>query len=216
MKNLIILIFTFIALTTHVQAASVLYIGDSHSAGHFGKRLDSLLRTLEVSVATFAKGGSKVGSWVTGDTTEWGLFKRSPKGQVTYGPKGGKTPMLSYLIEYHKPQKIIVALGTNNVGQTSEAFRDELIQMMDIIRASGAKCLWVTPPASRNILTQIPRMKTILLEIVSNYCTTFQSDYVTTYPVVGGDGLHFANFLGAKAMADFWAERVYKKFKNEI
>ncbi len=208
------LLTLLLLLSFNALAASTLYIGDSHSAGHFGSRLDLLIRMSGTSLATYAKGGSMVSSWLTGAPTEWRLVKRRAMGEIKYGPKHGNTPMLSYLLDYHKPKTIIVALGTNHSGQSSEQFKAELYQMLQLIQESGAQCFWVTPPAARNILSEVPRLKKAIREVVGNYCNTFQSDYVTAYPSVGGDGLHFGNYPGAKEMAHYWAYRVVLKLLN--
>src|SRR5688572_19567046 len=97
----------------------LLYIGDSHSTGTFGRELDELLRTATrpEAVATFAACDSELEWWESGHPTLCGYYDHVG----THRPRetdGALTPILEDLLDTHLPSATIVELGTHPLGAT--------------------------------------------------------------------------------------------------
>ncbi len=75
----IILALGFALCAVPAAAGTGLFVGDSHSVGPFGWRLDGLLRKAGRKTATYASCGSIEQWWVTGKPTPCGYFFRDLK-----------------------------------------------------------------------------------------------------------------------------------------
>ncbi len=135
-------------ITTTLLLSSILFVGDSHSVGPFGVRLDELLRTTGIPVTTSAFCGSIVNDWYRADgTTQCGFLERNPAGDVRRGTAGPVTKFRT-LLEAARPSHVLVALATNYSG-----FRDDAWIVRDMRRMAreivdpGAACYWMRMPA---------------------------------------------------------------------
>jgi hypothetical protein len=108
----------------------ILMIGDSHTAGFFGKELESLLR----------KNGKKV--------HRVGKCETSPRHWLR-GSKFRNTPALSALISSYRPNVVLILLGANMRRGGKKDF-GAVQTLARIARESGAKVVWVGPPKQGN------------------------------------------------------------------
>lgn len=189
-------------------AGTVLFIGDSHSVGPFGWKLDELLRGAGHNTATYASCGSIAQWWVTAKPTPCGYFFRDLAGETLKGQKG-PTPVFTELLAKVKPQAVIVELGANYAGNPSDEFAiKDMSEMAGRIKAAGAACFWVTKPDSRKNHDDIPRILELTYKAVEDKCEVFDSTKVTKYPETGGDGIHYWSPQGTP-IANAWAQHVY-------
>jgi hypothetical protein len=205
--------FLLLLISLNTQAATVLFVGDSHSVGPFGWAFDQNLRNDGHQVATFASCGSIPKWWTTGQKTPCGFFSRDLKGtkvQLNQAP----TPIIDELISEIKPDVVVMEFGGNYLNTPSDDFvKKDIRSFIAKIKASGAACFWITNPDTRNNRAAIPRILGLIKEAVGNECPIFESHLVTAYPQTGGDGVHYWNNLGTP-IAKAWANKAFEAFKN--
>ncbi|GAB4029361.1 MAG: hypothetical protein Fur0012_03590 [Elusimicrobiota bacterium] len=210
------MIFTaavFFLFNLNASAQNVLFVGDSHSVGPFGKKLDSLLREKGFNVETYASCGSIAQWWVNSKPTTCGYFFRNFEGKTSFGLKAD-TPVFAELLEKDRPAFVIVELGANYANVLSDEFAiEDMSAMAASIKESGATCFWVTKPDSRKNAFDIPRILSLTEKAVSPYCKIFDSTKVTRYPQEGGDGVHYS-FKEGIPIAEKWAQEVFKWFSS--
>ena len=208
MKKFIFLIL----MASNLQAATVLFVGDSHSVGPFGWALDQNLRDAGHQVATYASCGSIPKWWITGQKTPCGFFSRDLKGtkvQLTQSP----TPIMDTLLTDIKPEVVVMEFGGNYVNMPSDEFvKKDIKSFIAKIKATGAGCFWITNPDSRTYRAEMPRVLKLIKEAVGNDCPLFESQLVTRYPETGGDGIQYWNTLGTP-LAISWALKAVEAFK---
>jgi hypothetical protein len=208
MTRRLLLFCSLLYASSAARAGGVLYVGDSHSVGPFGWRLDALLRDSGRVTATYASCGSIAQWWVTGKPTPCGYFFRGAAGKTEKGEKG-PTPIFADLMAQAKPQAVIVELGANYAGYPSDDYAvKDMAAMAEKIKAAGAACFWVTRPDSRKGREDIPRILELTYRAVADKCAVFDSTKVTKYPATGGDGIHYW-FPEAIPMANAWAQAVF-------
>ena len=207
MKKLIYIGLSFF-LAAPAAAGTVLFVGDSHSVGPFGWRVDELLRAGGHRTATYASCGSIAQWWTTGKPTPCGYFFRDLEGRIEKGQKG-PTPLFADLLRKVKPDTVIVELGANYAGNPSDEFAiKDMGDLAKTIKDSGAACAWVTKPDSRKGHDDIPRILELTYKAVSDKCEVFDSTKVTKHPAAGGDGIHYW-FPAGTPIANAWAQAVY-------
>jgi hypothetical protein len=207
MKKMIVSVL-LAAIAAPAFAGTVLYVGDSHSVGPFGWKLDELLRGAGQKTATYASCGSIAQWWVTGKSTPCGYFFRGLDGKTDKGVKG-PTPKFADLLKRVKPNVVVVELGANYENMPSDDFAiKDMGAMADRIKAAGAACFWVTKPDSRAGHANIPRILDLTSKAVSGKCKLFDSTKVTHYPATGGDGVHYW-FKEGMPIANAWAQHVF-------
>lgn len=197
-------------------AANILFIGDSHSVGPFGWKLDELLRTVPGAVVgTYSSCGSVFQWWETGKPTPCGYFFRDTAGKTEKGIKG-PTPLFDDLMKEVKPALVVVELGANYDGYTSDdlAVKD-MRKLVEKISGAGAACFWITKPDSRKAHDSIPRILELTHKAATPYCTYFDSTLVTKYPAEGGDGTHYW-FAAGLPIANAWAEAAFLALKPQL
>lgn len=190
-------------------AATVLIIGDSHTVGPFGWHLDQLLRNDGHQVATYASCGSTAQWWFSGKKTGCGYYQRDLSGSVSRA-NIHPTPLVKDLLKEVNPDVVIVALGSNYV----KNFNDDGVikEMRDFARSikdHSSTCYWLTPPDMRLYRAEASRLNLLIEKSISEYCSIFYSDEVTSYPEEGGDGVHYW-FPAGTPIAQSWAEAVSK------
>jgi hypothetical protein len=207
----IFLLLTLISF--NLKAATVLFIGDSHSVGPFGWAMDQNLRDAQHSVATYASCGSIPRWWSTGQKTTCGYFSRDLKGTKTQ-LNSAATPLMDDLLRDIKPDVVVMEFGGNYVKTPSDDFVIKDIKaIVAKVKASGAACFWITNPDTRNFREHIPRILRLTKEAVGEDCPIFESYKVTRYPETGGDGVHYWNTLGTP-IAKEWAKRAFEAFSQ--
>jgi hypothetical protein len=192
----------------------ILFVGDSHSVGSFGIQQDALLRRVKgFRVATYAICGSSPHNWFEGGRTSCGFYFRDTEGREQRGWEMD-VPLFKNLIAVHQPRYTVVELGANMYGRPSEWVEKTANEMAMAIVNSGSKCIWIGPPQARiQPEPDLGRIFNSLRAGVGQYCLLFDSRNATTYPVTGGDGIHF-NTLGeaGQHMAENWALSAFYAF----
>lgn len=194
-------------------ASTVLVIGDSHMVGPFGWRLDEALRAEGHNVATYGSCGSVAGWWYSGKKTTCGFYSKDLSGIVTQA-NSKETPLVDNLLKTIKPNSVIVELASNyvNFGSEDSAIKD-MKRLVKTIKESGASCFWMTAPDMRLYRNSIARLDRLVYEAVGDDCRIFNSSEVTSYPVTGGDGVHYW-FEAGLPMAQKWASEAVRSFQN--
>lgn len=203
-------------LAIPASAANILFVGDSHSVGPFGWKMDELLRTVPgAKVGTYSSCGSIFQWWETGKATPCGYFFRDTAGKTEKGDKG-PTPIFDDLMKDVNPDLVVVELGANYAGYPSDEFAITDMQcLVKKISAAGAACAWITKPDSRKGHETIPRILELTYKAVTPYCSYFDSTLVTKYPATGGDGIHYWSKEGTP-IANAWAEAAFAAMKPQL
>ena len=212
MKRIISLLSLFLAFSIPAGAGNILFMGDSHSVGPFGWKLDELLRTVPgFKVGTYSSCGSIFQWWETGKATPCGYFFRDMDGKTEKGTKG-PTPVFDTLMKEVTPELVVVELGANYVGYDDAFAVADMKKLAKKISDSGAACFWITKPDSRKGHENIPHILQLTYAAAAPYCTYFDSTLVTKYPAEGGDGVHYW-FKAGIPIADAWAEAAFAAMK---
>lgn len=170
-----------------VAGARLLLVGDSHTYGAFGQELERLLAAQQVNVLRRAKIGSAPKYW-------W--------------------PRLPALLEQHKPDVVIVALGANMRGYPSARGTAlhvrKTVQL--IVRAlPKARIVWIGPPRQRSDSdADLARFNAIIKKGLGDQVRFIDSAPLTPR-YVGGDGVHYATTQG-KA----WARGAFSALKGAL
>jgi hypothetical protein len=200
-------------LFAQAHAATVLFIGDSHSVGPFGWYMDQHLRDAQHQVATYASCGSIPRWWTTGQKTPCGFYSRDLKGTKTQ-LNTASTPIIDKLLTDVKPDVVVMEFGGNYVNTPSDEFvKKDIKDLIAKVKASGAACFWITNPDTRNYRQHIPRILGLIKAAVGEDCPIFESHKVTRYPDTGGDGVHYWNNQGMP-IAKEWAKKAFEAFKT--
>ena len=208
----IFLLLMLAALAVPAGAGNILFIGDSHSVGPFGWKMDELLRTVPgARVGTYSSCGSIYQWWETAKPTPCGYFFRSVDGKTEKGTKG-PTPIFDTLMKEVKPDLVVVELGANYVGYDDTFAVNDMKKLVKKISAAGASCFWITKPDSRKGHEDIPRILQLTHTAATPYCAYFDSTLVTKYPATGGDGGHYWSAAGTP-IANAWAEAAFAALK---
>lgn len=200
-------------------SSRVLHIGDSHTAGVYGKELDSLMRNTGAKVQTYGSSGASPSWWINGNITKSGFYSKDDKGNID-SPANWQdphlTPLLIDLIKEFRPNIIIISLGANLVKATAENIESEVKKICDIAKESGAKIIWVGPPNSRED-KKPASLQNFLYEhiqkIAIQYADFIDSRPYTKYPDSGKDGIHYGGEEGTK-IAKEWANQIFKEIQE--
>ena len=209
-----VIFFSLSLLSLEAFSSSVLFMGDSHSVGHFGMKLDKLLRTEFNQVSTIASCGSVAKWFFNGRATKCGYFFKDENEKSQHG-KSKKTPIIKNIIPKLSPDVIIIALGANYTYASDNFMKTDIKNLLDYTEKFTKKCLWVGPPHTRKMPERLPRLYSIINEVVGDRCKVFSSHEVTKYPSQGSDGIHYWGKEG-KAQAYGWAEKVFKEVKSQF
>lgn len=193
--------------------STILVIGDSHMVGPFGWNLDEALRAEGHSVATYGSCGSVAGWWYSGKKTTCGFYAKDLSGKVLQ-TNSKETPLIDNLLKTVKPNVVIVELASNyvNFGSEDAAVKD-MKKLVRSIKDSGASCFWMTAPDMRLYRDSIARLDRLVYEAVGSECRIFNSSEVTSYPAIGGDGVHYW-FKEGLPIAQKWATEAIRSFQN--
>ena len=201
----------------HVQER-LLFIGDSHSVGIFGRSLTELLQKNfpRIAITAVASCGSEPRWWLEGKATTCGLLRHEANGNEEKVLKGN-TPKLNELLSASKPKITIVALGSNLVLMSEEDRKIYTEKMMAMVEKKGGQCIWISAPDSRKFKTSDIDDVYMLLKKLSksHHCKLIDSRKYTKYPSSGGDGLHYGGQEGA-LIATQWAEKVFIGIKPAL
>lgn len=207
------------------QKVKVLMIGDSLTVGPFGSSMQNWLiqRYGDNNVAIYASCGSSPEHWLAENavfTSKCGYREKRP-GKLIYENRDGGSPTrvrpapkIEKLIALHRPDTVIVQMGTNhfdvlekngdkalpqlaaNYEKFSQALKPSLFKKPGVY--------WITPPDSSRFSEKIKRSvdQLILTNNRKHGFHTFHSRRYTRYikGVSGSDGVHYG-----RAAATAWA-----------
>ncbi len=209
-----------------VQAAPppprVLFLGDSHCLGAFGKTIDSSLREAGCAVTTSVTGGATPYYWLAefpSISCDIGHWERTAtvNQRLEYI---ALVPKLETLLQRTRAEVVVVETGTNlysvltSKRRTPEENVAEVKMLADhmgqVVTASGARLYWITPPSahperfSDDLQTQ---MRTLMKQVAGRWGRVFDSYAVTSFPdpYPETDGIHY----GAEE-AGAWGQAVVK------
>jgi hypothetical protein len=227
MSMLTTLTTTLIALSTlailprsaFAEEHRILYIGDSHSVGTFGRTLDALLRKAPgFQVSTYAVCSSSPDWFFTGQATHCGAFFHPWEGSAQ-SLQHAPAPLLTPLLEKLHPEFTIVALGANQLRGTIEDAKKQIHRMTSEIHAKESRCIWVGPPdegfISHAAQDRFYEMLTSSLSTLD--CPLIDSRKFTKYPPQGGDRIHYDS-LGAAGVSigQNWGKSVGELILNAV
>ena len=207
------------------HAETILFIGDSHSVGPFGRELDRLLRKNPSNkVATYAMCGSIGSWWKTGHEVTCGAYEKDITGKVLIDslravpppPAQVPTPLLSHLLNTLHPSITIAEFGTNygpDMGTTGgdDRTKADMRATAEMIKQSGSKCIWVGLPKTRVFSKVEAHLFTLTQEAVGDLCTVINSlALIDHYPISCNDGKHYSCPAGVP-IANKWADQVFQK-----
>lgn len=208
MKKLCTLLFVLFVSNIYAQT-KILFIGDSHSVGIFGHELDKKIRSLnKIELRTYASCGA-VASWFIREVqTPCGYFFHDHQG-VREGNKA-KTPNLKTVLNTYRPDIVLIELGGNYAGRTSEYTQSDVKDALALIENYTREIYWVGAPDSRKKADEVElRIYDDLKQAINGRYPLFISRDVTTYPATGGDGIHYWGVQGS-IQAKSWATKVFE------
>lgn len=214
---------TFLVLgnvLAHSAQTHIVYIGDSHSVGVFGKEMDQWIRNRpDTDFTFFASGGTAPFQWLHGTAPVRCWLKDNHLNETA--PEKGvclakdersteNTPKFESMLKDTYPNKIaIIAHGTNygtkgNAKQTPEQqFNEQVASTVELIRKAsnhGYHCFWIGPPRMRKyegsaLETKYMIVQTAIKKADEKYgakCTLIDSRPLTQYPQSTKlDGIHY-------------------------
>jgi hypothetical protein len=144
-----IFVFALLILTSCLsQADQVLIIGDSHSCGQFGDQLvNQVGENGRNSVTMLCSPGTSVQHWTQGFVPKnpanhcMTFTNKNHKKQLCGG--NGNLPAIGPFLSATKPDRFIIALGTNNLAMNG---LKHFSILSNEIQRSQAKCSWIGPP----------------------------------------------------------------------
>jgi len=206
-------------------AETILVVGDSHTVGAFGQRLDGALRAeAGTRVATYGVCSASPQSYLSETEHSCGFLFRDFRGAAPAKWLGNRvreanqarfvrTPELAQLVSDYTPTLTVVALGSN--GLTEDSVR----RTLEAVHKNGAACVWIGPPDMRKpsstsidaiyaiLRKQKVTEKATIAQARADSCRLIDSrafGYLR-YPANSGDGTHYGGGLaplGARWGAD--------------
>ncbi len=209
---LIIFVMTFTTFVTANDEQTVLYIGDSHSFGKLGIKLESYLSSKFSNTVMMASCGSTAKTWlgISGnEKTVCGFWKK--ENSVEIRQNEFKNPKLSNELARLKPGLTIVQLGTNlAVGPKPLNHAASVEAVIELIKQENSECIWIGPPdASSKVVTKdnLNLVNEMLKEITQKKgCRYIDSLEITNFPEASKEGIHYPPLLSEK-----WAEEIMKQ-----
>ena len=186
----------------------VLYLGDSHSIGAFGRELDTQMRRAGLEVYTVVSGGATPYYWLSDHgpiSCSIGHWVKTPTGE-TRRKYIRAVPKIETLLKKYNPDVTIIQTGTNlyatlrskrrpkpaNVRILSSLIED----MCRVTTSGGRQCYWITPPDAhpRRYPSSLQNeMVSIMTGVAGKYGRVFDSRKVTRFtdPYPKTDGIHY-------------------------
>jgi hypothetical protein len=213
MMKILFLFFALISLGAHAKV-DILQIGDSQSAGIFGKIWHSWMRDQgHKSFHLVARGGSTTESWMDYSKLA-GKFRRlDGRGKVSYVEQNKMSSLVDLLVEA-SPRTLIIQLGGNMVRWDDEFLSTSLANFFTLLDGHSNKCLWIAPPHGH--ARPEPRFSAfypILKSLVEWHgCHLIDSRPYTFYPPGKGDGIHFDSLgFEGRRLVKKWVKGLYQE-----
>ena len=209
------------------QPGRVLMIGDSLSVGPFGRSVQAHLESRRFKVAAYASCGSSPEHWLADQpsfSTTCGYRESTAPDReklVDYvngrRPPSRITPKLETLIGSHRPNIVIIQLGTNWMDRdlSPEKMNEFLDQLM--LRARGGnkrRVIWITPPDSAALARVQNRYHALIKNAAKRHGVEIVDSMRMTNYVrgkTGGDGIHYNT-----ASSLDWASKVNRRLDETL
>jgi hypothetical protein len=216
------------------RSSRVLMVGDSLTVGPFGDHMQNWLQTNLGPQRVFIYGscGSSPEHWLTAtepfispcgyrETTP--QTKRLEKHHNGIKPARVATPKIEQLIATHRPQIVIIQLGTNHFDTLAKEGREAIPKLEAIydefsraLRRPGSKVrmvIWITPPDSTKFPDWVEQEVNRIIAANNSkhgYGTFFsQTRYIPGE--TGSDGVHY-NEKGAEIWSTPIIQKINKAF----
>lgn len=196
MKKLIIL-FLYLFVFSHSHAYNIMYIGDSHSYGEFGKQIYKSLSVISPDMSIQASCGATAKTWL-GEKghakTNCGYWKKDANEE--FRSKDHFLPIFDEDLSKYNPDVVIVQLGTNiAVAKNPQNASSSIDLIMSKIQDSGAKCIWIGPPDAKHKLLTKSKLNTVnamIESLAKKYsCEYIDSLKITKFPEQNLEGIHY-------------------------
>jgi hypothetical protein len=209
--------------------ARVLVVGDSLTVGPFGTRMEQWLQSNlgAQRVFIYASCGSSPEHWLAANpahVTPCGYRETTPQSRRLEIHRNGRkpapvtTPKIETLIAKHRPEVVLVQLGTNHFDYLTKEGREAIPKLEAIYnqfalalrgpRSSVRMVIWITPPDSTKypawVEKEMNRIITANNRKHSYGTIVSQTRYVDG--VTGSDGVHY-NDQGA----ELWIAPILKR-----
>lgn len=215
----LVLISSFSAHGQNGRFEKVLFIGDSHSYGAFGKSMDSYLRTISSDVTSISSCGSSPSNWMRTQAeyqkTVCGYWRKDGAGKEIRVKDHNINPFPEELKNI-KPDLTVIALGTNILASPANIQREKAAaeKMLIQVAQSGSQCVWVGPPDAdkqpfkKNLSAGVAELRTLAEKY---HCLFIDSSQMTHYKEGTSDGIHYGN-----SEARAWGESVTAELKLRL
>ena len=189
---------------------TILFVGDSHSFGNFGKVIDKRLSTVSDNVIMESSCGSTPVNWLAQGgykKTVCGFWKKDAHEEVR-SDKAHQTPKFSEELATYHPEFTIIELGTNIASDASPLnFTKSIETMMNQIKSENSECIWIGPPDANSKSAPRDRLKIVndlLIKLAKkNNCHYIDSLLLTHFPATSKEGIHYPPKESAE-----WGEKV--------
>ena len=196
---------------------TILYVGDSHSYGNFGKTLDTDLEKISAHVIMESSCGSAPLTWLGHhgyQKTVCGFWKKD--GTYEVRTTNHQTPIFTEEIKNYRPNVVIVQLGTNIAADDNPLnAKNSIEEMMKDIIVENSLCIWIGPPdANSKIVTKekLASTNSLLKKLADeNKCQYVDSLALTHYPKNDKEGIHYP-----PQDATNWALKIIPKINTLI
>ena len=106
----------------------------------------------------------------------------------------------------HRPRFVLVVLGGNDAPQSRDMITRSTIEMLDLVRSTGAQVCWAGP--AHAVDAELQRKKTIVSDIQAALCAQKGAFWMSGYEMTrdlqhAPDGVHFV-----RAGSERWARRI--------
>ena len=189
---------------------TILFVGDSHSFGSFGKVIDKNLSTISDNVIMESSCGSSPVNWLAQGgykKTVCGFWKKDANEEIR-SEKAHRTPKFSEELATYHPEVTIVQLGTNIASDNDPLNYSRSIElMMTQMKSENSKCIWIGPPDANSKEVTKNKLKIVndlLIKLTKkHHCYYIDSLLITEFPLTSKEGIHYPPKLSAE-----WGEKV--------
>jgi hypothetical protein len=224
-----------LATPARAEPVRVLMVGDSLTVGAFGAALrDFLIARCGVNnVAVYGSCGSSPEDWLRSHAefvTKCGYREQTPRRNILLDYKNGRrpkrviTPRIEDLLQTHRPNVVVIQLGTNWMdaiaagapGKESE-YNLILDRFTETLHSSPGvrRIVWITPPDSAHFAGRTQRT---IERLIVNGAGRGQYELILSSRLThyipgktGGDGIHYNSEAGTE-----WARRVARELGGKL
>ncbi len=219
MLNSCLFIFTFFILANSFAGSEIFQIGDSQSAGIFGKSWHSTVRSSQKRpFILIARGGSTTDSWLDYKKLN-GKFRVFSRIGKNFYVEREKLPPLEDLLAQVSPQTVIVQLGGNMVRWSDKDIKSSVHEFLVLINSYSENCFWIAPPNGHaRPQPRFGEFYPVLKQAVENEgCTFIDSRPHTYYPSWRGDGIHYDGLgLQGYYLVNKWVDGLFREIGPSI